>query len=70
MVGIEDIFKFFGQNLVTMLKGVMLIVEEYKSLLLQVAFNEELDFLTKFMTVTINCLIFAEFLYFFMPSRV
>ena len=28
---------------------------------MQVAFNEEIDFLTKFMTVTINVLLFAEF---------
>ena len=37
---------------------------------MQVAFNEEIDFLTKFMTVTINVLLFAELAYLVMPYKV
>jgi len=48
-------------------RSVMMLLDEYKHLLLGVAFNEDLDFLTKFMTVAINLLIFAEFAYFLLP---
>ena len=48
-------------------KSGALLIFEYKSLLQSVAFNEDLDFLTKFMTVTINLLIANEFIYFILP---
>ena len=48
-------------------KSGALLIFEYKSLLQSVAFNEDLDFLTKFMTVTINLLIAVEFIYFVLP---
>ncbi len=48
-------------------KSGALLIFEYKSLLQSVAFNEDLDFLTKFMTVTINLLIAIEFIYFILP---
>ena len=44
------------------------MINEYKSLLYSVAFSQDLDFLTKFMTVVINLLILVEFTYLLLPS--
>ena len=49
--------------------GVYLACLEYQRFIRQVAFNEELDFATKFLTVAIQVLLVAEFAYLFMPHK-